>query len=370
MANTTAKDKSNNDEFDEDLELDDDFIDDFAQTPDAQKDGLGAPIRLERAGSAPTNVKTLINLLVIGTVTLALVYFGYSYYKKAHSPAHKKDLLPNNMQTPAEHQHTATHEKPIELNNPSMNQEGSTPSIANSKIEDLQFELTSPTGTDNKTKEQTVQHSNQNHDAKGLADNGKIEGLDQALAPATKVLKPVEDLFDSNVADNNKTTTNLPHANDSKSNDYIKDTLASMAEEITLNVNHIQQLESTVSQINKTLEQLTQALTKLDSKLSDVTSALSAMDQDVNNIKKVISNQDLDLASMPNKISSSKRDPLVYSTPDYVVHAIIPGRAWLKSTSGQIITITEGDSLGDFGKVASIDATNNLVRTSSGITFR
>jgi hypothetical protein len=143
-----------------------------------------------------------------------------------------------------------------------------------------------------------------------------------------------------------------------------------MTEEITLNVNQIKQLELTVTQVNKTLDQLTQAIARLDHKLSDVSNALNIMDQDVNNVKKVISSQDLDLASMPNKISKNSRDPVVYSTPDYVVHAIIPGRAWLKSTGGQIITITEGDSLGDYGKVASIDATNNIVRTSSGITFR
>ena len=52
------------------------------------------------------------------------------------------------------------------------------------------------------------------------------------------------------------------------------------------------------------------------------------------------------------------------------VHAIIPGRAWLKSKDGSTITVTEGDSLERYGKVLVIDASNGVVITSSGVTLR
>ena len=86
----------------------------------------------------------------------------------------------------------------------------------------------------------------------------------------------------------------------------------------------------------------------------------------VKNVKKYIQEEDLDLTA---NVKPSEQD-LFSNTPEYVVHAVIPGRAWLKSSSGQIITVAEGDSFGDYGKIALIDAANNLVRTSSGVVFR
>lgn len=65
-----------------------------------------------------------------------------------------------------------------------------------------------------------------------------------------------------------------------------------------------------------------------------------------------------------------RRKGICQEEPEYVVHAVIPGRAWLKSSKGQIITVTEGESVGDYGKVLVIDAANSVVLTNSGITFR
>ena len=59
-----------------------------------------------------------------------------------------------------------------------------------------------------------------------------------------------------------------------------------------------------------------------------------------------------------------------FSNPSLNVHAIIPGRAWLKKRDGGIITITEGDMLGEYGKVLAIDAPTGAVITSSGVTLR
>ena len=55
--------------------------------------------------------------------------------------------------------------------------------------------------------------------------------------------------------------------------------------------------------------------------------------------------------------------------PEYKVHAIIPDRAWLKSTKGQIVAVAEGDSIESYGRIIVIDAPNSVVLTSSGIAF-
>jgi hypothetical protein len=55
--------------------------------------------------------------------------------------------------------------------------------------------------------------------------------------------------------------------------------------------------------------------------------------------------------------------------PEYKVHAIMSGRAWLKSTEGQIVSVAEGDSIESYGRIIVIDAPNSVVLTSSGIVF-
>ena len=59
-----------------------------------------------------------------------------------------------------------------------------------------------------------------------------------------------------------------------------------------------------------------------------------------------------------------------FASPTMTVHAIIPGRAWLKGKEGRILTITEGDYVEGYGKVVAIDAPGGVVITSSGITLR
>ncbi len=58
------------------------------------------------------------------------------------------------------------------------------------------------------------------------------------------------------------------------------------------------------------------------------------------------------------------------ANPSLSVYAIIPGRAWLRSGNGKTTTVTEGDTIGEYGKVLKIDAGNGVVVTSSGVTLR
>jgi intracellular multiplication protein IcmG len=51
------------------------------------------------------------------------------------------------------------------------------------------------------------------------------------------------------------------------------------------------------------------------------------------------------------------------------LRAVIPGRAWLVDTQGRTYTVTQGDLVGNFGKVVQIDADAGRVITSSGYVF-
>ena len=50
----------------------------------------------------------------------------------------------------------------------------------------------------------------------------------------------------------------------------------------------------------------------------------------------------------------------------YTVQAIIPGRAWLKSESGDTVTVAEGDTLREYGRVTKIDPYDGVVDIDVG----
>lgn len=146
----------------------------------------------------------------------------------------------------------------------------------------------------------------------------------------------------------------------------LKTIIANITQELTANVNQIKELQNNLRDISRSISNVNSSVSGVDSKILNLTNTVDSLSMDVKNVKKYIQEEDLDLTA---NLKPSEPD-LFSNTPEYVVHAVIPGRAWLKSSSGQIITITEGDSLGDYGKIALIDAANNIVRTSSGVVFR
>ncbi len=58
------------------------------------------------------------------------------------------------------------------------------------------------------------------------------------------------------------------------------------------------------------------------------------------------------------------------ATSNLAIHAIIPGRAWLRSPDGKTISVSEGDPVNGLGKIIKIDAYNGVVVTSSGAILR
>jgi len=152
----------------------------------------------------------------------------------------------------------------------------------------------------------------------------------------------------------------------------IRTALQSISEEMTSNVNNIKQLESTINTLTTTVDQLNKVVNAMDNRVLGLTETVDSLSQDLTNVKKVMVDEDMDLASPGTvKFTNKKQTQSINNaSPSYTVHAIIPGRAWLKSSSGQIITVTEGDKIGDYGTVAVIDSNNGIVRTSSGIVLK
>lgn len=155
-------------------------------------------------------------------------------------------------------------------------------------------------------------------------------------------------------------------------------------QQVNQNKEQIARLENSFNLISRNLSKLSMDLNSLDSRMLSLTNNINTLSSDVNLVKRDLRTEDFDALTLPtlNKnnpgpnqaLNHPKRSNInpaaLEEGPEYIVHAIVPGRVWLKSIEGQILSLTEGESLGDYGKIVMIDANNQIVLTSSGVTFR
>ena len=139
-------------------------------------------------------------------------------------------------------------------------------------------------------------------------------------------------------------------------------TIGDIANALTLMINKTKELQYNLQKITYIVDNVKNKTSNINFKLSNL---INNVDNLSLNLKRNIEEELTSVAyTQPN---ASK---LFSSTSKHVLHAIIPGRAWLKSESGNIITITEGELLNDYGKIVEINPNNYFVRTSSGVVIR
>lgn len=135
-------------------------------------------------------------------------------------------------------------------------------------------------------------------------------------------------------------------------------------------------LQETNERLNNTLrEQQTETqmrLLSLEQKMAGLNSSLEQLQESITAVStQVKENKSLQSALMAyqknKEVSKNKQERQV---KQYFVQAVIPGRAWLHGADGSMITVTVGDYIPGYGKVASIDAYSGTVETTSGIEIR
>lgn len=152
-------------------------------------------------------------------------------------------------------------------------------------------------------------------------------------------------------------------------------------------------LESKFSELMDSMGSLNQGMSQVTRELSTISDSVQKLNKDVKTLKSQAQQptqaaqssqalkQQPDSSDMQpiysnnanNKYETKSAAPSqtpIGSAATMSVHAIIPGRAWLKSKDGSTLTVTEGDTLDRYGKVLVIDASNGVVITSSGVTLR
>ncbi len=143
-------------------------------------------------------------------------------------------------------------------------------------------------------------------------------------------------------------------------------------------------LESKFSELMDSMGSLNQGMSQVTRELSTISDSVQKLNKDVKTLKSQAAAQSPQQTAQPPQALRQQTDSdikyetkpavssqtSVGSAPTMSVHAIIPGRAWLKSRDGSTLTVTEGDTLDRYGKVLVIDASNGVVITSSGVTLR
>lgn len=141
--------------------------------------------------------------------------------------------------------------------------------------------------------------------------------------------------------------------------------------------NKVKYLDSYTREVSDNLSKLNETINSMDQRLSTLTNTTSTLSKEVGTVRSEMGHiREVDVLELnpsavaPHRKKGAGDGKISIEDPEYILHAVIPGRAWLKSAKGQILTVTEGDTVGNYGKILVIDAANGVVLTSSGITFR
>ncbi len=219
--------------------------------------------------------------------------------------------------------------------------------------------------------------------AKATIPSGSIQELQKDLfAPEqiqqTENAAPATNSTSSpGVAGTNSVSPDVPTQNQAAE---LNQGLNKLNHQIDYILNQIKYLDSYTREVSDNLNKLNDSISTMDSRLLALTNTTSTLSKDVGtvrnevgHVKQVLKDDGLDVnlgVITQKKKPNPQEGKITIEEPEYVVHAVIPGRAWLKSSKGQIVTVAEGDTIGNYGKILVIDAANGVVLTSSGIAFR
>lgn len=140
--------------------------------------------------------------------------------------------------------------------------------------------------------------------------------------------------------------------------------IVELEKDIELIANKIVNVDNTFNAVKQDIMQVTKILKDLTLQVSELQSSREAQ-------KAQLAAK----ARQQGRAQASKSTQMTFAEQPRVsqtmtIHAIIPGRAWIRTQDGKTLSITEGDMLSQYGKVLKIDAPTGIVVTSSGVTIR
>ncbi len=354
--------------------------DDSEQLNDGLNDGLNEDFGFGEAETEArpiqtttghgTNKKLLMVILLLGIIVIgAMAYRFYSNPKHpSNTTSQENSSKLTAIVTQNESMHNSTASQPSSA--PSTATASKIPENAEPNFSDIAQAFSSADHPSNTAvAPKPVNHSTP------LANEGNIHQLQKELFAPEKTTEP-----STGTAPTNAFNAEIS----SKETVQLSQNLNKLNNQIDYILNQIKYLDSYTRDVSDNLNKLNDAINTMDARINAVTNTTSTLSKDVGSVrneigqfKNVLQDDGLDLSAgtapstMTKKKPDHQEDKITIEEPEYTVHAVIPGRAWLKSSKGQqIITVAEGDAVGNYGKILVIDAANGVVLTSSGIAFR
>lgn len=154
-----------------------------------------------------------------------------------------------------------------------------------------------------------------------------------------------------------------------------RNTSAARREKPEVSKQSMRKLENQVNAMNQRLDRIETLLRQGQSNDNAASRSVSLLSNQMTDVSESVDRLEQQMQSLTKPPEQKARDATQMSVqernnPTWRVHAIIPGRAWLKNTNGETVTIIEGDKLELYGTVIAIDAGQGTVVTSSGIILR
>lgn len=166
-------------------------------------------------------------------------------------------------------------------------------------------------------------------------------------------------------------TSNLPDNASAKS--AVLSSVSSLHQDVDrYNQNRSEQriakLELTLQNVNTEINDLQNTERNLQSSLDSINAQLSQLNTTLAVLADKVQTQENRWQQAQKKAMLKKTLPAkpVIKRDTYYVIAIVPGRAWLKSSKGVTITVGEGKEIPGYGKVMGIDTDSGHVIMSSG----
>lgn len=114
-------------------------------------------------------------------------------------------------------------------------------------------------------------------------------------------------------------------------------------------------------------------LKDIEGQLNTTQAALSKLNTDIASLSTIVKK----LSANVQILTRRQAELLIYGKgrsrwPKIVYHvkAIVPGRAWLESSDGTIVTVRPGSELNHYGTVTRIDDRRGIVTTDLGFTIK
>lgn len=135
------------------------------------------------------------------------------------------------------------------------------------------------------------------------------------------------------------------------------------AQPVGISLETQQKLDQMQADYTQKVNDLTAQNQTLQGQVQGLTTRLSTMEAELNQLIKVLTRQAAQgaTADMTAAVQAQVSAQSVYS-----VQAIIPGRAWLRSDTGETLTVAEGDMVPSVGRVTKIDPYNGVVVLNTG----